>query len=303
MKRIIITVVIGSCLLVSCGLEGATPTAIPPETDLMSESVESVASSTLLAVSSQTEKKEQELSWIAPVESNSFQLSDTMSIEGDPNTRTTTLSAEKAVMVQGEKRLLEPIQTDTGDLTGYRYDHFKDDYGNIYKFYEGTDIFAEYQKKVDHIALGNREVPSAAALAVCQSFLDTMGYDVTGFEVEHSNDYCYDFKAIYAFKYRGFQTNEKLVLHLMAGEDGNVYLTSFRATDYGRFSQDERMLNQELDLDTLQMNLKDQLQTEYPDEEYSVSTVLWKDAEDVFCLRSMVFTGKGAKTIYTYQTQ
>lgn len=251
-----------------------------------------------LLVSCENSKQEQSLPTYS-VENNDFAFKDDIQVEGNPHTKTSNLLAQKNIVVNGKDKSLVPIQTDSGDLTGYSYDHYKDELGNIYKFYSGTNIFAEYQKKVDHIALGNCEVNGKDAIAECEKFLNKMGYSVGNFNLEHSNDYCYDFKATYTFCYNDFQTNEKLIFHLMADDNGCVYITDFKATDYGRFSQDDQILEKRLDLDLLKKELEIQL-NEYSGKKVSTSTVLWKNEDDVIGLRTTVFTENNTEIIYTY---
>lgn len=238
-KNILLVVVI--CLILflfaACEQEKITPTSvksIAESNGQLNSAVSSICSSESIVTSSGKGSLV-----IPPVEENQFHLSESMTIMGDPNQKTSSLEEEKYLIVKGKTVVLQAVQTDSGDLTGYCYDHYRDLSGNLYKFYAGTNIFAAYQKNVDAMALGNREVPALLALPVCEDFLKEIGYDVTGFTLEHSNDYSYDFKATYSYFYKGVATTEKLIFHVMADNNGIAYVTEFRACDYGRYSNNQ----------------------------------------------------------------
>lgn len=294
-----VALIVCSCLLISCIRADRVNETLTLSQNLVETTTAENENNVDELTNNQTEMED--TMNVASVDENDFEFENTpTTIEGNPFNQITSLTEEKYIITNGEKIVLEPIQTDYGDLTGYTYDHYKDDKGNIYKFYSGTNIFSEYQKNIDHIALGCTEVKAELALTACEKFLSQKGYSIHGFKLNHSNDYCYEFKATYSFHYAGFQTNERIVMSVMCDTEGNAYVTKCRVTDYGRFSKDSRILNQEVNLNELLLKMEEQINEEYSEHEYSLSAVMWKNEDGNIGLRVMVFMESRVDTLYIY---
>ena len=236
---------------------------------------------------------------IAPSD-NLLSLPATFQITGNPNVKTTSLESAKTMIISGEQKALTPIQTTAENFAGYRYDEYTDDDGGIYDFYTGTNIFCSYQRSIDYNILGQTDVNLESALETAERFLKSLNYDVTGFDLKHSNEYSRDFSVTYQYYYDAVCTSERLIIHMMADNSGQAHITSIRAYDYGRYSMDSSFLSKSIHTQTFLDKRDKMLQEKYADMQYEISSCFWKDKEDKICLRTLVQTAKGRDYIYTY---
>lgn len=227
-------------------------------------------------------------------------LPETISVEGNPFDQTTTLESEKTVTIADEKQLLEPIQTTNINFLGYCYDEYRDDNGDIYGFYSGTNIFCSYQRNIDTIILGNTDVNTESALKTAAEFLNNLSYDVSGFKIDHSNEYSRDFSVTYQYYYGEIPTGEKIIVHMMADETGTANITSFRAYDYGRYSKDNDFIDGNIDSLYFLNERNKALSQNFPDGQPEITSHFWKDKNDKLCLRTLAVTDGKSEYFYTY---
>lgn len=233
------------------------------------------------------------------VPKDDFSLSNELSVEGNPLKKATTAS-DKKITIQNNEELLTFVQTDSGNFSGYNFDHYKDTNGNLYEFYAGTNIFSSFYKKIDKVALGNTEVNSSKALDESKAFLEKLGFDISSFSIEHSNDYSYDFKITYLYEYNEFPTTEQIVVHLMSTERGDVFLTSISSRDYGRFSKDPSFITDSVDISEYKIVLENKLNEMFNENIPTVNSLLWKDEFDRICLKSFYTQNDEIQEIITY---
>lgn len=151
---------------------------------------------------------------------------------------TESVNDEQVIRINNQLQTLVKVGTSAPDVFGKSYDIYRDENGGLYHLYAGSDILQSYQPYTDHVKLGDTEVHPIKALTIAQSFLSDLGYDVSGFECETSNNFSKNYRIVYRYKFNNIETSEKVVLYMQADENGDVYLTNLMAFDYGMFSSD-----------------------------------------------------------------
>ena len=125
----------------------------------------------------------------------------------------------------------DSIQDQFSDEEQHIYDVYLDSYGGIYWYYTGTDTLHSYEPFTEKLNLGESLVDPDDAMFWAEYFLNFLGYDVTEYAVETSNEYSKEYTILF---YLPTNTAEKLVFHMQADEYGSTYITSFTAYDYNQ---------------------------------------------------------------------